>query len=66
MQSLFHHHNQAAITALFRVVNRYVGNLANRPAGTIKRGRALKVRVDGQLVFGRPDAWSGQTNRVRL
>ena len=28
MQSLFDHTNQAAIAALFRVINRYVGNLA--------------------------------------
>jgi putative SOS response-associated peptidase YedK len=30
LQSLFNHH-QAAIAALFRVVNRYVGNLAPMP-----------------------------------
>jgi hypothetical protein len=28
VQSPQHHHQQAAIIALFRVVNRYVGNLA--------------------------------------
>ena len=31
MQSLQHHTNQAAIIALFRVINRYVGNLAPMP-----------------------------------
>ena len=31
MQPLQHHTNQAAIAALFRVVNRYVGNLAPMP-----------------------------------
>jgi hypothetical protein len=31
VQSLFHYHNQAAIIALFRVMNRYVGNLPPMP-----------------------------------
>ena len=31
MQPLQHHTNQAAIIALFRVVNRYLGNLAPMP-----------------------------------
>lgn len=31
VQSIFDHHDQAAISALFRVVNRYVGNLAPMP-----------------------------------
>jgi hypothetical protein len=31
VQSLFDHHQPGAIIALFRVVNRYVGNLAPMP-----------------------------------
>jgi hypothetical protein len=31
VQSLQHHHEQAAIIALFRVINRYVGNLPPMP-----------------------------------
>jgi putative SOS response-associated peptidase YedK len=31
VQSLHHHHYQAAIIGLFRVVNRYVGNLPPMP-----------------------------------
>jgi hypothetical protein len=31
VQPLLHHHHQAAIIALFRVINRYVGNLPPMP-----------------------------------
>jgi putative SOS response-associated peptidase YedK len=31
VQSLFYYHKQAAIAALFRVMNRYVGNLPPMP-----------------------------------
>jgi hypothetical protein len=42
--SLLDHHQQAAIVALFRVVNRYVGNLAPMP-GVLPDYKAPIVRI---------------------
>jgi putative SOS response-associated peptidase YedK len=47
VQSVFDHHNQAAISALFRVVNRYVGNLASMP-GVFPDYKAPIVRTGAE------------------
>jgi hypothetical protein len=50
VQCLFHYTNQAAIAALFRVMNRYVGNLPPMPGGVSRWGMPPPPRAGGYPV----------------